>query len=487
MVRMGTDKVDARTLASLLGRWSAGRGPLYLLLAGRMRRLIEEGTLRAGAVLPPDRVLASALAVGRTTVVAAYEELRGEGRIERRQGSGTRVAEAVPLPPAVGGGPENPMFLHLIEPQDGTVVLSCAAPEEPPPEVARAYGEVSLPSAVDLGYHPAGLARLREAVAAKYTAQGVPTAPEQVLVTTGAQQALSLLVEHLVAPGDGALVEAPTYAGALDVLRASGAALMAVPTGSEGLDVARAVRLMAERRPVLAYTVPNHHNPTGSVLPPLAARRLVRAAAQHGVVLVDDAVAADLSLDGAPAPPPLAAYGEAVTVGSLSKVAWGGLRVGWLRAREELVARLARLKSMRDLGGEVGSQLVAARLLEDYEQVRGRRTRALREGHDLLRAELGRLLPEWECPPVAGGQTVWVRLPRGDAASFAQVAIRHGVAVLPGPAIDASGGSRDRLRLPFSPAPDRLTEGLRRLAEAWNAYTAPKGTPRAVSLGAVVV
>lgn len=484
---MGTEKVDARRLAALLGRWSAGRGPLYLLLSGRLRRLIEEGTLRAGTLLPPDRALAAALAVGRTTVVAAYEELRSEGRIERRQGSGTRVAQAVPLPPAVDGGPENPMFLHLLEPQDGTIVLSCAAPEEPPPEVERAYTGLAFPGPVELGYHPAGLARLREAVAARYTARGLPTDPGQVLVTNGAQQALSLLVEHLVAPGDGALVEAPTYAGALDVLRAAGASMLPVACGPEGLDVDRAVRLMAEHRPALAYTVPHHQNPTGSVLPPAAARRLVRAAARYGVVLVDDGVAADLALDGSPAPPPLAAYGEAVEVGSLSKSVWGGLRVGWLRAREELVLRLARLKSLRDLGGDVASQLAAMRLLEDFDRLRLRRTGVLRERHDLLRAELGRLLPEWECPPVQGGQTLWVRLPRGDAASFAQVAIRHGVAVLPGPAIDASGGSGDRLRLPFSPAPERLTEGVRRLAEAWDAYTAPLGAPRPVSLGAVVV
>ncbi|MFD7571503.1 PLP-dependent aminotransferase family protein [Streptomyces sp. NPDC059810] len=491
-------------LVSRLGRWSAGRGPLYLLLAARLRRLVDEGALPPGTLLPPDRRLAKDLAVGRTTVVAAYDTLRQEGRLVRRQGSGTRVARPALAPEApragdasraggaspvaetsrAGGAPRvaetsNPLFLHLLEAPDDVILLSCAAPAEPPPELVDAYRSLVLPGG-DLGYHPAGLGVLREAVAARYAERGVPTGPGQILVTTGAQQGLSLLARLLLAPGDGVLVEAPTYPGALDLFREAAAVPLPVAVGPDGVDVAEAVRVMERHRPALAYVVARFQNPTGTVLPPLAGRRLVAAANALGVPLVDDEVLDDLAFGTAREPRPLSAYGEVIAVGSLSKVVWGGLRIGWVRGPAPLIARLARLKALHDLGCDVPSQLVAARLLADFAPVRAARLHALRAGHAHLRAELARLLPSWSCAPATGGQTLWVRLPHGDGVSFAQVALRHGVAVLPGATTDALGGSVRQLRLHFLLPREVLTEAVRRLAAAWAEYgPAPAGAPGA--------
>ncbi|MFD9608674.1 PLP-dependent aminotransferase family protein [Streptomyces sp. NPDC059083] len=460
----------ADDLVARLGRWSAGRGPLYLLLASRLRRLIDEGALPPGALLPPDRRLAAALAVGRTTVVAAYDTLRQEGRVVRRQGSGTRVAaSALPLDAPRVKETSNPLFLHLLEAPDDVILLSCAAPDRPPAELAEAYRSLTLPVG-DLGYHPAGIGALRAAVAARYAARGVPTGPEQILVTTGAQQALALLARLLLAPGDGVLVEAPTYPGALDLFREAAAVPLPVAVGPDGVDVAEAVRVMERHRPSLAYVIGRFQNPTGAVLPPLAGRRLVEAANALGVPLVDDEVLADLGFDADADGPPLSSFGEVVGVGSLSKAVWGGLRIGWVRGPAPLVARLARLKALHDLGSDVPSQLVAVRLLDAYAPVLSARLRAARAGHDHLRGELARLLPSWSCPPAAGGQTLWVRLPHGDGVSFAQLALRHGVAVLPGATTDALGGSVRRLRLHFLAAPEVLTEAVRRLAAAWAEY-----------------
>ncbi|MFF8275449.1 PLP-dependent aminotransferase family protein [Streptomyces lateritius] len=472
---------DLDDLVARLGRWSAGRGPLYLLLAARFRQLIDEGLLPPGAALPPDRRLAAALAVGRTTVVAAYDTLRQEGRLVRRQGSGTRVASAA-LPP----GPRvretsNPLFLHLLAAPDGVILLSCAAPVGPPPQLAEAYRTMSLPDA-DLGYHPAGLPELRTAIAERYGVRGVPTGPEQILVTTGAQQALALLTRLLVAPGDGVLVESPTYPGALDLFREAAAVPCPVTVGPDGIDVTEAVRVMDRQRPALAYVVPRFQNPTGAVLPPLPGRRLVEAANALGVPLVDDEVLADLAFvtgsgEGLPEPPPLSAFGEVIGVGSLSKVVWGGLRIGWVRGPAALVARLARLKAIHDLGCDVPAQLAATRLLGEYGTIVARRVRTLRSGHDHLRAELARLLPSWSCPAASGGQTLWVRLPYGDGVAFAQVALRHGVAVLPGATMDALGGSTRCLRLHFLLPPDVLSEAVRRLAAAWREYAPTPHAP----------
>jgi DNA-binding transcriptional MocR family regulator len=269
-------------LAERLGRWSSGRGPLPVLLAARLRRLIDEGELTPGEPLPPDRTLASALAVGRSTVVAAYDLLRQDGRIVRQQGSGTRVAgtESAGPRPATSA----PMFLHLLEPRDGVIPLACAAPDRPPPELAAAYERiVPVLAAVtgDIGYYPAGHPLLRRALADHCARQGLPTGPERILVTSGGQQALSLLARALLVPGDRVLVEAPTYPGALEAFREQAAVLRSLP----GLR--------------------------------------------------------DLAFPGVELPAPVAAYADdVITIGSLSKSVWGGLRIGWVRAPEPLIGRL---------------------------------------------------------------------------------------------------------------------------------------------------
>ena len=459
-------------LADRLGRWSSGRGPLHLLLAARLRRLVDEGELPPGAALPPDRALAAALAVGRGTVVAAYEHLRVEGRIVRRQGSGTRVAgPARPGPRETTGAP---VFLHLLEPDDDVIQLACAAPVAPPPVLLAAY-ERALPHLAtvtdDIGYRPTGHPRLRRAVAEYYARRGLPTEPEQIVITNGGQQALSLLARAFVEPGGRVLVEAPTYPGALEAFGEQAAHVRALPIGLDGFESAVAA---PARRPDLAYLVSTHHNPTGAVLPPLVRRRLARAAAAADVPLVDDEVLAHLTFPGQETPPPLAAYAETgtgiVTVGSLSKSVWGGLRIGWIRAARPVVDRLARLRAVHDLGGNVPAQLAAAELLPDLEEHCARLAAERRDRHDHLRAELARLLPGWRVPPATGGQTLWVRLPHGDGDSFAQVALRHGVAVVPGAGLDASGGSRRQLRLHSFAPTDVLTEAVRRLAAAWRVY-----------------
>ncbi|MEU9982220.1 PLP-dependent aminotransferase family protein [Streptomyces sp. NPDC050856] len=478
-------------LVARLGRWSAGRGPLYLLLAARFRQLIDEGVLAPGVLLPPDRRLAGALAVGRTTVVAAYDALRQEGRLVRRQGSGTRVASAALTPGPRVRETSNPLFLHLLDTPDDVILMSCAAPVDPPPELREAYRTMTLPAG-DLGYHPAGLPALREAIAERYGARGVATGAEQILVTTGAQQGLSLLTRLLVAPGDGVLVEAPTYPGALDLLREAAAVLHPVAVGPDGVDVAEAVTVMERHRPALAYVVPRFQNPTGSVLAPLAGRRLVEAANGLGVPLVDDEVLTDLAFEAGAPSPSLSPYGEVIGVGSLSKVVWAGLRIGWVRGPASLIARLARLKAIHDLGSDVPAQWVATRLLGDFAPIVADRARTLRAGHDHLRAELARLLPSWSCPPAEGGQTLWVRLPHGDGVAFAQVALRHGVAVLPGATMDALGGSTRCLRLHFVLPPDVLSRAVDRLARAWSEYapqaaSTPSPPAASVTLNAIAV
>lgn len=473
--------MEPMSVVERLGRWSTGRGPLYLLLAGRLRRLIDDGDLPPGSQLPPDRALARALAVGRSTVVNAYDLLRADGRVVRRQGSGTLVA-GPPGPDHHADEPTAPVFLHLIEPADGVIPLACAAPTAAPGELARAYERVAaeLPALTgDIGYHPAGYPALRRALADRYRERGLPTTPEQIMVTGGGQQALSLLAAVLVRPGGRVAVETPTYPGALEAFREEGAVPLPLPVGLDGLDAAVRNHPLA-----LAYVIPTNHNPTGSTLAALRRRRLVETAVAAGVPVVEDEVLADLVFPGREAPSPLAGHDPTVvSVGSMSKSVWGGMRVGWIRARENVIARLARRRAVHDLGGNVPAQLAAAELLPRLDELCRRQAARLFARHEHLCAELARRLPDWESSPAHGGQTLWVRLPHGDGASFAQLALRHGVAVLPGTGLDAAGGSEDRLRLHFALPEDELTLAVERLAAAWHAYQPP---PRSTSAPAVL-
>lgn len=460
-------------LVPLLGRWSAGRGPLYLLLARRLRELIEQGELAGGTGLPTDRALALGLAVGRTTVVAAYDQLREDGRVVRRQGSGTWVTPVTPVdglrPPIPIEATVNPIFLNLLDQPDDVLQFACAGPTAAPPACVAAYrAATDHLGQTDLGYHPAGHPRLRQALARRYTAHAVPTTPDQILVTTGGQQALALLVRALVAAGDEVLVQAPTYPGMLEVLREAAAVIRSVPVHDNGFPTRLA------DRPALAYLIATFHNPTGYAVPAAEADATVAAARRHRVPLIVDDATADLGFDPAGARPPTAAApaaDEVITVGSLSKVVWGGLRVGWIRAQPALIGRLARLKAVHDLGTAVLDQLAAVELLAGIDEVSVERAGLLRRRHDHLTAALRHRLPDWRFQPADGGQTLWVRLPVGDAAAFAQTALRHGIAVLPGRSLDPTGSSTDHLRLSFVDDYDRLDAAVDALSSAWRCFT----------------
>ncbi|MEU8899792.1 PLP-dependent aminotransferase family protein [Nocardia sp. NPDC048505] len=462
--------MDPIDVPERLGRWSAGRGPLYVLLAARLRQLIDDEELPPGTALPPDRQFAARLAVGRSTVVAAYDLLESEGRIVRRQGSGTRVAgSARPAGPGTTGAP---MFLHLLEPRPEVVSLACAAPDAPPPEIAAAYAAIVPELAAltgEIGYHPAGHRPLRAALADRYTRLGAPTRPEQILVTNGGQQALTLLARALLRPGDRVLLETPTYPGALEAFQEQSALLHALPIGLNGFGAA-----VRARHPALAYVTPTFHNPTGATLSVLVRRRLAEEAERAGVPLIVDEVLADLAFPGETTPPPVAADVDSViTISSLSKNLWGGLRVGWIRADPGLIARLSRLRAVGDLGGNLPAQMAATHLVANLDALCRAHAPARKAAHDLLLTALAEHLPDWRITPVRGGQSLWIRLPHGDGSSFAQTALRHHVAILAGSGLDPSGASDEYIRIHFRHPPEVLREAVSRLATAWRAYQPP--------------
>lgn len=467
-------------LRERLGEWTKPDAPVYAALAAGLARLIEEGAVPVGARLPAERRLARALAVSRGTVVAAYDRLREQGVVRTRHGSGTLVEDGS----AHLAGPRdahlsatlarNTIFSGILSEPDDVVDLRGAywfGADELDREAFRLPRTELDALLEDHGYHPTGLPALRAAIAARLSAQGLPTVPEQVLVTTGAQQAITLVAELSLSPGDRVVTEDLTFPGALDAFAAAGARVRTVPIRATGPEPG-ALRSQVERAGArLAYLVPVH-NPLGTVLPTLARRRLAETLADWDGIVVEDLTLAETQQEGA-IPPPMAAFATGgahltvLTIGSLSKVMWGGLRVGWVRGSEGVIGRLARLKALADLGTPLLDQAVAARLLADADTIRARRVEGLAQRRDTLAAALAEHLPEWRFAPPRAGLCLWVQIPGMDGAEFAALALRHGVAVVPGVVSAPGGGGEDRLRIAFGQRPPTIEQGVRRLAAAW--------------------
>lgn len=474
--------MDTNLLVSILGVWTGGRGRLRHKLTGALMDGVRRGGLAPGVRLPSERALAKALEISRTTVVAAYDTLREAGWFESRHGSGTWVrsgsqpvamarnaarAAALPLSPALGlivspdtddvvdFGLGSPLALTALD--DELFVL-------PKDEYAALIHERF--------HYPLGLPLLRQAIADRYSREGLDTRPDQILVTNGAQHAVALSAALYVQRGDAVLVEDPTYFGALDAFRTAGARLSTVPVSAGGVMPAALRDRIAATAARLVYLTPSCQNPTGAVMGTAARKEIARIAAETGTPMIDDRTMADLVLEGSP-PPPLATYAPQapiLTIGSLSKLIGPSLRAGWLRAPAPLIQRLARVKTAMDLGSPLVTQAIAARLIRVVDEARTLRQRQLRPRRDRLASLLKARLPEWRFARPAGGLFLWVRLPSGDAREFAQVALRHGVVIVPGPSMSADEHHARFVRLTFLWDPATLTSGVDRLANAWRYY-----------------
>jgi DNA-binding transcriptional MocR family regulator len=353
---------------------------------------------------------------------------------------------------------------------EGTNDLAHAAPSAPaavPAAFAAALAELPrhLPQH---GYHPAGLPDLRARIADRYAARGLPTTPEQVLVTAGALHGVATAFSTLLGRGRRLLVEQPTYPNALEAARSVGARLL--PTALDPAEpdawVDTAERVLATMRPAAAYLVPDFANPSGRLLDTAGRERVARALRRAGTTAVVDESLAELWLD-APPPAPFAAFGEGhVSVGSLSKVFWGGLRIGWVRADADLVRRLTAVAVRSALAGPVVEQLAACALLDGADATLGELRRQLRERRDVLVGELRSRLPAWQVPEPAGGLVLWCGLPSARSRALVAAAERHGLRLAPGPLFGTGHALDDRLRLPYSQPPDTLRAAVGLLARA---------------------
>lgn len=297
-------RIGTLRLLEILGEWSSDDGPLYEQLSSAVQHCIDQGDLRPGTKLPSERSLAAALAVSRTTVVAALRKLKADGYVDSARGSGTWVravrgftpSGGVATPAATVG--RNPLFSRLGAATDGTVDFT-AAVLGPSPLVAETIEEAGRRVRGVLtgtGYHPAGLPKLREVVADWYTKRGLATSWDEILITSGGQQGIMLAAAAYIQPGDPVVTESPTYPGALDAFRLVGATIRTVPVAEQGVADEDVAQTVDAGRPRLIYLIPTFQNPTGTVISQLDRKRLAHQLADQRTTVVEDESLVELSL-----------------------------------------------------------------------------------------------------------------------------------------------------------------------------------------------
>jgi GntR family transcriptional regulator/MocR family aminotransferase len=476
--------------------------PLYQQIEDYLRQGILSGSLAADTRLPASRQLARDLGVNRITVENAYTELETEGLVYSKIGSGTYVLPPNPLLTLSKDGPGAPWPLW----QQSVEFQSRAAKNPSSPEISRKTARHALRqpisfasgigdahlfpaedfrkvlqtvmrrdgiAALDYG-EPNGHAPLRETIAHILASQGLQTRAENVLITAGSQQALSLVSQLLLKPGDVILVESPTYSGALDLFRALNFEVVGLPVDGQGMQVERLEKLLQQHHPKLIYTIPNFHNPTGTCLSSPRRRELIILADRYNIPILEDDFVGDLRYEGRtqPALKALDPGGRVIYINTFSKILMPGLRVGFLVAEGPVYDCLVNFKRVNDLA----TSTLVQRALEAYVTVGRyqahlrRSCQIFRKRRDAMLAAIQRYLPtEVHLDPPQGGLFIWLQLPPHlSSEKLLPLAWEEGVVFTPGNGFfpDAMSG-KNWLRLNFvSQAPDQIDEGIKRLGKA---------------------
>ncbi|MFF5143799.1 PLP-dependent aminotransferase family protein [Streptomyces sp. NPDC013157] len=392
----------------------------------------------------------------------------------------TLTPAPAPLPPladrtrTVGGSPVREILAVTARPEVINFAGGLPAPELFDREGIAAAFRTVLEEAPEraLQYSTTeGEPALRQRLAARIATRGLPTAADDLLVTTGSQQALSLLASALIDPGDTILVESPCYLAALQVFGLAGARVLPVPGDADGVDPAALEELIRAERPKLLYLVPTFQNPTGRTVPAARRAALATVAARHGLWVIEDDPYGELRYDGDHVPW-IASFPGAedrtVLLGSFSKVMAPGLRLGWLRAPAALRRACAVAKQAADLHTPTLNQLAAARYLDVLDAHVAKVRAVYGERRDAMLAGLPDALPAgstWNRPE--GGMFLWARLPSSyDTTALLRQVVDHNVAYVPGEPFYAADPDRSTLRLCFvTQTPEEIGEGLRRLAK----------------------
>jgi 2-aminoadipate transaminase len=481
--------------------------PLYIQLRDQIRALVHGGDLRPGERIPASRELATQLGVHRTTVANAYAELESEGLISGHVGRGTFIRtdngvkkiSALPHPTSAGGnlrweslfaderGEEILTRLMQAVPHGAvSFVMARPAAEFFPVEelrkcsnaVWRREGTEILQFGSSDGYPP-----LKQALVAMLRSEGHEAGDENLMITDGCQQALDLVCKAFLRPGDTVLIENPAYPGAIAVFTGARARILGVPVNTEsgpgttpGVDVSAIEAVLMQNRVKMMVLTPDFHNPTGTTLPVAERRRLLEIAARFQVPVIEDHIYARLRARGerVPSLKQLDRSNIVIQVDSFSKIAFPGMRVGWIVAPSNVIERLRLVKQSADLHtGHLSQAILAEYLRRGHLSRHLERTRKAYSGRlAALEQALSRHMPsgtKWTRPE--GGMCVWVELPPGFDSNELSIHTRErGVVFTPGRYFYSQNPQPNTLRLGFAGVPERdIVRGIATLADVLRA------------------
>lgn len=474
--------------------------PLFVQIKRHFERLIAAGVLPPASKLPATRQLARTLRLNRTTVATAYDVLVAEGWVHAHVGQGTFVADRGSAAPPVEAEPVSIAMdwegalsraarrlvddirrragLEVAGHAEASVISFVGASPDPTLFPTEAFRRVlnqviKREGATLLEYQPvAGYLPLRRYLATWLLRHGIEAREEEVLVVNGSQQGLDLIARVLLDPGDAVILEQPTYPGAIQAFTAAQAQVLPVPVGPAGLRVDVVAQLLEKHRPKLLYCQPSGHNPTGLSLDPAGRVALLELAARHRLPVIEDGFGGPAETEGAPLPlRALDRHGLVIHLGTLSKILFPGLRVGWMVVPRSLVEPLMSIKQLADL--HTGALLQAAAFHFCQGRQLDRHARMVRAEYGRRRSVLLNALEQqfprdvtWTVPDESAFSLL-LTLPDGqDAVELLPRAIARGVSYAPGAFFAVGGQGARSLRLAYAglPAP-RIEEGVRRLGE----------------------
>jgi 2-aminoadipate transaminase len=462
---------------------SSADEPIYLQLTTALCEAIRSGRIAIGAQLPSERLYARHLGVSRTTITAAYQELKAMGLLRGFVGRGAIVAADDPDRAAAGAVPWSQLASRpersvqasgvaldrgLISFGDGwphpsltprTALLACAS------RAAKDAGSLTRAAPI------LGLPVLREALIEMLRANGVKARADEVLITGGAQQGLNVVAQSLISPGDAVVCESPTWHGAFRAFRAAGAAVAGAPMDREGIDPNALEDVLVRLRPKFVYLIPSFQCPTGRLMGLERRRRILEICARFRTPILESHVYGDIAFgEKLPSLRALDAAGIVIHQGSASKTISAALRLGWLIAPPAATALLAATKARLDLSTPALVQAVLASFLANaaYARHQAQLRAELRTRRDALIGALNAHCPELRCVAPQGGLYLWAQLPQPiQGYEFEAAAAAEGVSVRGGEAFLPEAGTSSHVRLCFAaPAHDEITVGARRLGKA---------------------
>ncbi|MBZ9602003.1 aminotransferase-like domain-containing protein [Phyllobacterium chamaecytisi] len=453
-------------------------GTLVNRVMYEVRQRIAGRALTPGAKLPSIRSFAETLSVSKSTIVEAYDRLAAEGVILSRRGSGFYVAGHLPPLSLAEIGPRldhaiDPLWVSRtsLDANDSTMMPGCGwlpsswMPEAGIRRALRAMARADGSSLTDYA-SPLGLKPLRQLLARRMGGHGIEAVPDQIMLTESGTQAIDLLCRFLIEPGDAVIVDDPCYFNFHALLKAHRAKVIGVPYTPNGPDLDQFAEALSEHRPRLYITNSALHNPTGAVLSPVVAHRLLKLAEQHDLTIIEDDIFADFEHEPAPRLAAFDGLDRVVHIGSFSKSLSASVRCGFIAARRDWIEGLVDLRIATSFGGgRLGAELVLFMLKDGSyrKHMHGLRAQLAKS----MGETIAKLKPLGLAPWIEsrGGMFLWCKLPEGvDAAKIAQRGLAEGVIFAPGNVFSQSQAASSYMRFNVAQCNDpRIFTVLERL------------------------